>query len=103
MAGAVCGSIPASKIIFKNGSALPSAIGGSGPSISIRALSTLQADSAAKTCSTVDTAAPSLFAIVVPRLTSTTLDAIALTEGFPATSTLRKMIPVFSPDGLIVK
>ena len=55
-------------------------------------------------CSMVTTKAPvSREAIVVARRTSITFSTTALTSGLPGMSTRRKMIPVFSGAGRILK
>ena len=55
-------------------------------------------------CSIVTTKAPvSREAIVVARRTSITFSTTALTSGLPGISTRRKMIPVFSGAGRILK
>ena len=83
-----------------NGAALPSMIGGSGPSISIRRSSISRPPTAASTCSTVWSAA-SPVPSWVRRSASTATSTCAGMGAVPGRSTRRKTIPV--PEGAGLK
>ena len=70
--GRDCSTTSALSIKDTNGAALPSMIGTSGPSISIRALSMAHPERAAIRCSTVPTVTPSELPTVVHMVVSTT-------------------------------
>ena len=94
-------TIPASKIIWENVRAPPSATGGSGASISRMQLSIRSAKSAERICSTVKTFA-SPRSSVVARSVFVTNSLFAGTSGAPVRSIRRKMMPLPAGAGRIV-